>query len=365
MDSQLLDPDAAPKKRKHQLSSTDPVYSGIRDLNFALVGQHLSRLARRLEGEYGGVKNLQSVSQMKDFVGRIGGLQSEQQALRLHTALAERLLPITRSETFNKTLEAQQNLLAGYDAAAQWALVEDLLAEQAPLMAVLRAAVLYSLTCGGIKAKQLEGFKRDLLQTYGYEHISLLVALGRLGLLKPQGKSSHRSTTGTGDFNTARKSLRLLVDDVDDASPDDIAYVYSGYAPLSVRLVQVAVQRSALSDNGSKEGWFGAQQQQRTGVQRDVVRMEGKRPPTGWRGMEDVVNSIPGTSYDKGPAGASAPSKGATLVFFLGGCTSTEISALRWMSALGGRRFVVATTGMVNGSSLLQSFGDPKPVPLN
>lgn len=334
------------------------MYSGIRDLNFALVGQHLSRHARRLEGEYGGVKNLQSVSQMKDFVGRIGGLQSEQQALRLHTALAERLLPITRSDTFNKSLEAQQNLLAGYDAPAQWALVEDLLAEQAPLMSVLRAAVLYSLTNGGIKPKVLEGFKRDLLQTYGYQHLSLLVALGRLGLLT--------KTPASTSFGAARKNLRLLVDDVDDASPEDIAYVYSGYAPLSVRLVQVAAQRSALSESREKEGWFGGQhQQQKTGVQRDVVRMEGKRPPTGWRGMEDVVNAIPGASYDKGPSGSNAKSTGTTLVFFLGGCTSTEISALRWMSKLGGRRFVVATTGVVNGSTLLESFGDPKPVPLN
>ena len=337
------------------------MYASIRDLNFALVGQHLSRLARRLEGEYGGVKNLQSVSQMKDFVGRIGGLQSEQQALRLHTALAERLLPITRSDNFNKSLEAQQNLLAGYDAPAQWGLVEDLLAEQAPLMSVLRAAVLYSLTNGGVKPKPLEAFKRDLLQTYGYQHLSLLVALGRLVLLAKTPAGSAAS------FGSARKNLRLLVDDVDDAAPQDIAYVYSGYAPLSVRLVQVAAQRSALSESREKEGWFAAttQPQARTGVSRDVVRMEGKRPPTGWRGMEDVVNSIPGNSYDKGPSGSQARSTGTTLVFFLGGCTSTEISALRWMSKLGGRRFVVATTGVVNGSTMLESFGDPKPVPLN
>lgn len=335
------------------------MYAGIRDLNFALVGQHLSRLARRLEGEYGGVKNLQSVSQMKDFVGRIGGLQSEQQALRLHTALAERLLGVTRSEAFNRTLEAQQNLLAGYDAGAQWALIEGLVAEQAPLWGVLRAAVLYSLTNGGVKPKPLEQFKRDFLQTYGYEHLSLLVALSRLGLLAKAPAST--------SFGAARKSLRLLVDDVDDAAPQDMAYVYSGYAPLSVRLVQVAAQRSALSEAREKDGWFGAvaERPHSARPQRDVVRMEGARPPTGWRGMEDVVNAVPGASYDKGPSGGSARTTGTSLVFFLGGCTSTEIAALRWMSALGGRRFVVATTGLVNGSTLLESFGDPKPVPLN
>lgn len=77
-------PPQPPKKRKHQLSGQkDRLLADIRDLNFAVVGSRLSKLARRLEGDFGGVKNLKSVSQMKDFVGKLGGLQSEQQSLRL------------------------------------------------------------------------------------------------------------------------------------------------------------------------------------------------------------------------------------------------------------------------------------------
>ena len=48
-----------------------------------MIGSRLSKLARRLEGDYGGAKNLKSVSEMKSFVGKLGGLQSEQQSLRL------------------------------------------------------------------------------------------------------------------------------------------------------------------------------------------------------------------------------------------------------------------------------------------
>ena len=82
-----LPPTQSSKKRKHHLSSAnDKLFTEIRDLNFAVVGTRLSRLARRLEGDYGGVKNLKSVSQMKDFVGKLGSLQSEQQNLRLRKA---------------------------------------------------------------------------------------------------------------------------------------------------------------------------------------------------------------------------------------------------------------------------------------
>ena len=34
--------------------------------------------------------------------------------------------------------------------------------------------------------------------------------------------------------------MKLIVDDVDEHNPNDISYVYSGYAPISVRLIQCA-----------------------------------------------------------------------------------------------------------------------------
>lgn len=66
-----------------------------------------------------------------------------------------------------------------------------------------------------------------------------------------------------------------------------------------------------------------------------------------------------------------------TVVFFLGGCTYTEIAALRWVgrqsrgksnSSLAaeyrtqrplpsvGRKIVVATTGIISGASLIESL---------
>ena len=41
------------KKRKHHLSaSTDPMFSELRDLNFASVGKRLNKAARRLDEDY-------------------------------------------------------------------------------------------------------------------------------------------------------------------------------------------------------------------------------------------------------------------------------------------------------------------------
>ena len=78
-------PAAAPgKKKKHRLSSQkDRLFADLRDANFAVVGSKLSKFARRLEGDYGGAKNLKTTQQMKEFVGKLGGLQGEHANLRL------------------------------------------------------------------------------------------------------------------------------------------------------------------------------------------------------------------------------------------------------------------------------------------
>ena len=52
-----------------------------------------------------------------------------------------------------------------------------------------------------------------------------------------------------------------------------------------------------------------------------------------------------------------------TLVFFVGGVTYAEIAALRLMSQQQrNRRFLIATTSMVNGDSLLEQLRPAVPV---
>ena len=58
-------------------------------------------------------------------------------------------------------------------------------------------------------------------------------------------------------------------------------------------------------------------------------------------------------------SGASIPSNGASvLVFFLGGVTFAEIAALRFLGKVRGIRFIVATTGVINGDTLIESIAE-------
>ena len=152
-----------------------------------------------------------TVAQLKDFVGKLGGLQTEHQSLGLRvcspfnpdafiswnmldTRLSEMLVPLTRTTEFNRSLEIQQSiyqfplarrginhsdcppldLLASYNVANQITAIEDMIAQGAEMQIVLRLLCLASITSGGIKAKILERIKRDFLQVCaGHSWLSL------------------------------------------------------------------------------------------------------------------------------------------------------------------------------------------------
>lgn len=96
--TQFSSQNAAPKKKKHLLSTlnaatpaqnaqaqnaADPLFADLRDRNFAVVGTYLNKIAKRINQNYEARHAAQTVGQMRDFVGKLSGLQAEHQALRL------------------------------------------------------------------------------------------------------------------------------------------------------------------------------------------------------------------------------------------------------------------------------------------
>ncbi|XP_044514700.1 vacuolar protein sorting-associated protein 33A isoform X3 [Gracilinanus agilis] len=225
------------------------------------------------------------------------------------------------SEDFFDKLTVEQEFMSGIDTDKVNNYIEDCIAQKHPLIKILRLVCLQSVCNSGLKQKVLDYYKREILQTYGYEHMLTLNNLEQAGLLKPQAG-------GRNNYPTIRKTLRLWMDDVNEQNPNDISYVYSGYAPLSVRLAQLLA-----------------------------------RP--GWRSIEEVLKMLPGPHFEERqqlPAGLQKKRQQGenrvTLVFFLGGVTYAEIAALRFLSQMedGGTEYVIATTKLMNGTSWIESL---------
>ncbi|KAL6073863.1 Vacuolar protein-sorting-associated protein 33, variant 2 [Balamuthia mandrillaris] len=249
--------DTAPRKPPGSkvpvpLNSNDRLYSEVRDLNFSVLGPFLNKRAKEVDDYYKKRYEFKTVTQIRDFMKGLPGYQQEHQSLRLHTNICETIIGFTKGPEFRRRLEAEQSLLAGLDDSLDY--IEECIDKKEPFLKVLRLLVLQCLT-NGIKAKQFEYIKNEVLQTYGYEYLFTLNNLEKLGLLKGlEGKST---------FGIVRKVFNLIVEDIDEKQPTDIAYVYSGYAPLSVRLVQHAMQ------------------------------------PGGWRSIEEVLRALPGPTFEK------------------------------------------------------------------
>ncbi|OBZ88579.1 Vacuolar protein sorting-associated protein 33A [Choanephora cucurbitarum] len=381
-------PPAAPiKKKKYVLNSSDKLFSQLRDQNFAVVGNMLNKIAKRINENYEERHNAKTVAQIRDFVGRLSELQQEHQSLKIHTGIAEEIIGYTVTDEFNKVLEVQQNVVAGIDGNREPDYIEEMINKQKPLVQVLRLLCLMSLAQGGLKQKVYEHFEREIVQAYGYEHIETLHRLEKLGLwTKRTNSAASRST-----FAQCRRLLKLIVDDVDERHPNDISYVYSGYAPLSIRLIQSAMQKlnqgtvptagtsaaSLFSYVGNSTAQFIQEKSNHltsnfnhhTPTQANQNSVITNTESGGWRGSEDILRLLPGQAFDikqtveygteTNIAMAKAKRHGlqhgkTTIVFFLGGCTHTEVSAVRFLAQHDeGRDYLVATTQMINGNSIL------------
>lgn len=351
-------------RRKIQLDSSDKLYEQIRDANGAIVDGLLNKVARRLQSDMDSRHTKTSVSELKDFVGKLSGYQSEQQSLKIHINLIEEIMKSTQSDIFRRNLEVQQNLYDGSDPSYQHDTIEELICRDVPLITVLRLLCLESCISGGLRSRDLDNFKRLILQAYGYQHLLTFSALEKIGLLQTRASANvlmNPLGVGTGvpegsktNYNYLRKVLRLVVDEVNEQNPNDIAYVYSGYAPLSVRLVQSIIQKQHLltitkGTSAASNGTSSAAH--------------------GWQGFEDALRNVKGATFNKVQKGEEAATKArhmlvgaggkvkTVVVMFLGGITFTEIAALRFIAKQleGSKKILICTTDVISGDKMMEA----------
>ncbi|CAN1149159.1 Vacuolar protein-sorting-associated protein 33 homolog [Linum perenne] len=234
------------KKMKHPLNSSDKLFKETRDLNFEVVVQVLRQKATSMKEDYAEMTTTnQSVSELKDFVKKLNSLPE----MTRHINLAQQLTTFTSKQSFLAKLNMEHTVVEAESYDICFEHIEELIHKQEPLISVLRLLILFSVTNSGLPKKQFDYLRRELLHSYGFEHIATLNNLEKAGLLKKQESRSN--------WLTIKRALQLVVEDTDTANPNDIAYVFSGYAPLSIRLVQHAIR-------------------------------------SGWRPMEEILRLLPG-----------------------------------------------------------------------
>jgi len=255
---------------------------------------------------------------MAEYVKKFKTAQSDHPLLEIHINLAHDLRDAIQSEEFQADLRLEDEITAQSAQSCLEAL-ENYIDDQKPFHVVLRLLCLYSLVNNGVKAKQLDSLKRGVIQSYGYKHLLTLCNMERVGMLNYQ--------MGKSVWSGIKQQFSLLVDD--SQIENDISYAYSGYAPLSVRLVQMT-----------------------------------KSLPRGWRSCPDALSLLHGPAQQvpqtptEGTAAVDPGPPALVIVVFAGGVTHGEVAALRKLAELeeGRRRFLIVTTEFINAKKFFESL---------
>jgi len=320
---------AGVKRTKTPLNSSDKLFQAMRDVNFACVGPMLRDRAMSLKSDYRDLQpDTKTVGQMKDFVKKLNSLPE----LNRHTHIADLLSQAIHKPGFTSKLKVEQSLLDGYSLDSVSDQIEEMMYKMEDPWVVLRLLCIASLVHGGIPTKRFDSIRREFLLSYGHEYLLLLTALQNAGVLCRQDGAK-------APFSVLKSKMNLIVESISESNPEDIAYTYSGYAPLSCRLVEYAMQN----------GWKAHDELLKIlpGPKFDYTQ--------GWD-----ANGVPVSRTTAGDALVRSPGhQGASktiAVFFVGGVTYAEVSALRFLGRRNGVNIVVLTTQIMNGSSVLESF---------
>lgn len=312
------------------------MYTELRDQNFNAVGQILTRHVKSISQHFDELHKNTSVQDLKRFVlERMPSMMNRRKSVTQHTIIAELIREITSSDKFLDELDCEQEFLVCSDIDKPNVFIENLMAKKAPLRTVIRLMCMQSIAGGGLKQKILDYYKRELVHVYGIQVLLALGQLERAGLFKAQ--------TGSRTYTVLRKTMNLTVDDAIEVAPRDISYVHTFYAPLTIRIVE-----QLIKPNGFQ-------------ILRDLLAQMPEPLFEEYQSAVQPSNASNRRGSFSSEISASEVTK-VILVFFLGGCTFAEISALRFLSKqedLNYSRnveFVIATTKIINKNTFLDSF---------
>ena len=308
------------------LNSNDQLYAEVRNTNIGVLLPKLSQRASEMSQLENSREQMESLDEIHRFVKDLPMLQANKKSLKRHIDMTEKLQSITNSMAFKELWQVEQEILEGKQNLQY---IEDCIARGEPLAKVLRIACMHSLCCGGFRPAKFDQIRREILQTYGYEFMFTLDNLERMGYL---GHSPY------WEWKSLTRNFSLCADEVEVYNPTNMAYVTSGYAPLSCRIVE------------------------------SMIRM-------GWSETANAVRAIPGPAVDttqsKKNIGGGIEQKNAShandtenpkrkvlLVCVLGGITHMEIAALRLLKKDSRFDIIIASTKVINGKSFVKSLID-------
>ena len=313
------------------LSHKDNLYQMIKGFNFDKLRFFLSRRLKYQEEQLKLINNNNKsekhfdADKIQQEIVLFENINAERPLLKLHINLANHLLGITSQPKAKRRLQLEQTLLSGDKDCVEFLheYYESEMVKKGDPYELMRLFCLENLIIGGIKGKYYDSFKNDFLLTYGEKFFFLFKNLEELKILNKDGKSKM--------YQTLLEKLNLINFNVDVNNPNDTSFVFGGFSPISIRLIEFIL----------KKGFNYL-------LQKDIIKNIG---------CEYAFPS------DELPVINPVADKNFVLLVFTGGITYSEIEAIRYMNKskdFNKYKFLIITTNIIKAKSFLEEIQDDK-----
>lgn len=286
---------------------------------------------QKLAGESKDSKKKLTITQLKEYTEELNYYMTKikDNLIMNENILNNSIEPLTQPN-YLTFIEIEQLMLAGDLPNNLYKYYDEHICQQRDLISLIKLMILESLTQNGVK--EYQKLKREIMNIYGYQKIFLFRDLENLGWLKEKQllKSIKKNITEI-TYNQVCEKLELVKINYDPKKLDDCSFVLGGFCPLSLRIIENAI--------------------------------EGR-----WHKIIDTLKKIPGhTSLPNDETEISNPTKDNNIIFivFVGGVTYTEIEGIRFLNRKFREeyenkkrkkktQFIILTTGILSSKKIFK-----------
>ncbi|EGR30804.1 vacuolar sorting protein, putative [Ichthyophthirius multifiliis] len=317
VDSKILTGQSGKPQLIRISSENNQIYENIRSKQITQARQYLSSQAQeiqRMKQIISDKKKNASAEELQKCLKIVDKISQQQKKIEDHVNISLNIVERMKTIEFYKDLQIEQGIVIGVNSNQSFEYLEVLIGLGAPIQKVLKLFCLQSLVDKGIKAKELDFLRKEILHEYGFKHILTLYRLSQAGLLRKQDSQKN-------SWPKLREQLKLINDEVEPENPNDPAYTYSGYCPLTVRLIEQCLNKQS------------------------------------WKQIQEQLKSINGyQQYPEPQQYVKLQNKSAILVYIVGGVTFGEINAIRFLAKQIDREIIIASTHIINSKNIIQNI---------
>lgn len=343
------------KKKRIKLSNDDKVFEQIRTMHISEVFGYLKNIVNYLNEVKDKRNDLNSISDLKEFISSdLKDYQKYKESVILYLNMSETIISQKTHAELQTYLTAEHRILTSTDYRKSFEYIEELINRNYDINQVIRLMILLSKTNDGLSVSDYNQLTTQFVQNYGHDKVFLLQKLQRMGLFEcvdvavPQNDSKSNLLRITSEAAGTKKFVQHF------ATKLNFSTNYSSIVK-KLHIIPGELSPSQLkSDSKNTDLSYAFNGQYRPILCKYISQI--LFPDDTRSSFEEITKLLPGDYEYKSKGNFSVRNRESNslvadkvvLIFFLGGCTYTEIAVLKKLAKQKGYTFIFATTSFLN-----------------